>query len=103
MAFQQSAGTADKDAAQAADAYSQFHFGKQIVVTSLVRRTRKSSVHYWGRGADIRSRIYTRNQIRELVDFIVVRFPYQSGHYKSAIFHTAGSGYHIHTQVRRPA
>jgi len=84
----------------AVDAYSMFHFGKQVVVTSLVRKTSKKSVHYWGRGADIRSWIYTPSEVQDIVQFVVENFPYEHARYKSAVFHSVGKGFHIHLQVK---
>lgn len=83
----------------AEDAYSQFHFGREIVVTSLVRKSNRSSVHYWGRGADIRSWTYTSAQVKELVGFAIWEFPYDKANYVSSIHHNIGRGVHIHLQV----
>ena len=85
---------------KAVDAYSRFHFGKQILVTSLVRKNNKHSVHYWGRGADIRSWIYTQSEIQDLLRFVIENFPYEGARYESAMYHSAGSGFHIHLQTK---
>lgn len=85
---------------QAANAYSIYHFSGHLMITSTFRATNKSSVHYYGRGADCRSRDLTPNQCWELRDFINDNFPYRSGNYDTCLYHKVRGGVrHLHFQV----
>lgn len=57
------------------------------------------SVHEVWRGADLRSWIYTSDQIAELVARLNRQFIYGKGKLQVAGFHARGSGAHIHLQT----
>ena len=86
-------------------------FGKQPVVTSIYRSEAEhralcarlgvapyASVHTYWRGVDLRSWIYSDDEIRQLLEIINSRFDY--GRSKSvAICHDVGAGRHFHIQA----
>ena len=99
------------------EGYCQYHFGKSIVVTELLRdgaaqdRLYKrlpeyakkpwKSVHQFGCGADIRTSNFTQSEIDEIADIINRWFDYdQEGSHPSAIAHDIGRGKHLHLQVK---
>ena len=51
-----------------ADTLSVKHFGQEIVITSLLDSVHsKKSLHYGGNACDLRSYIYTEDQVQEFV------------------------------------
>ena len=95
--------------------YCELEFGKDVVITELYRtqseqdfyykdrdtyqRKPWKSVHQFGRGADIRSRNFTENQITKIIAFLNLK-TYKSGSkYQTAIYHNIGMGSHIHIQT----
>jgi len=89
--------------------YSQKTWGIVPIITHLLRTqeeqeaiygigTYKRSPHQYGRAADLRSRIYTIEQVAELVNYLNKEFP-RGDKYKTALYHTVGRGWHLHLQV----
>lgn len=88
-------------------------FGKQVVITEILRTDAEqrallaglrppveyyATVHSSWRGADIRSRDYTRDEIGILRAAINKRFEYGRGK-EVALFHDMGAGAHFHLQA----
>ena len=80
----------------AAEAFSWYHFDKELVITSMIRPDDKG-VHGVGRGVDIRSHNYGKEEIARFVAFMNYAFPYGRGK-PTALFHNVGKGDHIHLQ-----
>jgi len=89
--------------------FSRRHFDRVPVITHLLRThaeqediygagTTKHSPHQDGRAADLRSRIYTADQVRVLVRYINTTFPRGDG-YPTALYHSVGRGWHLHIQI----
>jgi len=78
-------------------------FGKNIIPTSIYRPYKgdKHSVHNVWRGFDFRSRIFTKEEIDEIVKYVNNKYIYDPlrPHYKVAIYHNVGKGWHFHIQV----
>ena len=72
--------------------------GCVIEITSLYRKDPKS-VHGYNRGVDWIIRGLSPKGHKRIRDWTNKHFPYQKGEYKTAIWHNAGSGYHMHNQV----
>lgn len=79
--------------------YSRSHFGKGIIITSLIRKDNKDSVHYYGMGGDLRSRCYASDQLLELRTYINLHYPYRTAGKQTCMIHDVGQGIHIHLQV----
>lgn len=79
--------------------YSRCHFGKGIIVTSLVRTDDRTSVHYWGKGGDLRSRCYTFEQLKDIKQYINNNYEYRTPGKHTLMIHDVGRGIHIHVQV----
>lgn len=77
-----------------------FTSGKETVVTSLIRKTDEKSVHYYGRGADIRANDWGGMEILKMQSFINIHFPYGDGIHATIIFHGSGVNFHGHVQVK---
>lgn len=86
-------------------------FGKQVVVTGIVRTQQEQialckelgvpyydTVHTLKRGVDIRSSIYTGDEIDILLETTNRQFEYGRGK-KVAICHDVGKGAHLHLQA----
>jgi len=58
------------------------------------------SVHQYWRGIDIVVRGLGAQEHRQIRDWINHRFPYGKGNYKTCKYHDAGTGYHLHLQVK---
>ena len=80
----------------AAEAYSWFHFDKELIITSMIRPD-EMSVHSIGRGVDIRSHNYGKEEIIRFVSHMNYAFPYGRGK-PTALYHDTGRGIHIHLQ-----
>lgn len=96
------------------DLFTVQKYGKEIIVTDLIRTQSQqdtiykdnhdyqkkpwSSVHQYGRGADIRTSNLEYPQKMELVE-LLNKLPYGDGKHKTALFHDIGTGEHIHIQV----
>ena len=65
---------------------------------SLDKKSPTLSVHQVGRGADLRSTIYTEDEIELLCSHIRTYFPYNAKH-KSCLYHNVGKGFHFHLQT----
>ena len=86
-------------------------FGKQVVVTDILRlkieqealcRKLKiayyDTVHSFWRGTDLRSLIYTAEEIGVMKDMINRQFVYGRGK-QVAVYHDVGAGAHFHLQA----
>lgn len=98
------------------DYFSVAKFGKEIVITDIYRTQEEQdeiykkhpnykkkpwkSVHQFWRGIDIRSSIFEKEEINELL-FVLNRIPYdpKRSKKKTAQVHTVGKGLHFHIQV----
>lgn len=74
-------------------------FNKTAFITSIIRKNKKTSVHAHGRGVDIRSSRYTKDQKDKLLLFFN-DFPYdpKRPELDTLIHHDSGSGWHWHLQ-----
>ena len=80
--------------------YALAMYGKEIVITDLLRPTDKTSVHFYGRGADVRSWMFNDVQIAEMKFYISQKYPYQGGKKPTFLYHRVGDGvHHIHIQT----
>ena len=81
--------------------YSQYKFGKVLIITSLIRQDNKKSVHYYGRGGDLRVWHYTALQIQQIVNYVNRNYPYSRYRpwLKTCVYHDVGKGPHLHVQV----
>lgn len=81
--------------------YTETFIGKEITLTSLIRKDNKKSPHYYGRGADIRSFDFTKKEIEHLLSYINEKFIYDENrpNLKTLICHDARQGIHLHAQV----
>lgn len=73
-------------------------FNKTAYITSLIRKSDKTSVHAFGRGVDIRSSIYTEDQKNKLLQFFD-DFPYDSKRPKMKTLILHGEAEHFHLQT----
>ena len=71
-----------------------FYYHKDVVITSLIRRDNPNSVHYYGRGADLRIHDWTNDEISRAKLWIDTIFPYGKG---KPTFYPESD--HIHIQV----
>jgi len=74
---------------------------REAVVTSLIRTDNPSSVHAYGRGADIRTRDWPAGLPEGLAHKINVLFVYdpERPEKQCALVHNVGQGTHLHLQV----
>ncbi len=91
------------------DCYSQKRFGKEIIITSLIRKNDKG-VHGYGRGADVRVeyvgwkrliRYYTGKEIASILHCVNSKYIYdfRRPEYHTIIYHRVkGSTHHFHVQ-----
>jgi hypothetical protein len=96
--------------------YSEIEFGKSIVITCIMRTAPEQyeiyknnpkfqkkpwqSTHQFGRAIDIRSHIYSTDEIEKIVSFAnMVTYDPKRPNKKTALAHTVGAGFHIHFQV----
>ena len=96
--------------------YVNYRWGKDITVTHILRsqwqqdqyysttpgylQSPWKSVHQYGRGIDLRSRDFTKEQIAELADWVNENFPYdERNSHSTLIYHNIGLGKHLHLQV----
>ena len=96
--------------------YSEIEFDKSIIITDLVRNQDEQdhiyrnnekykvkpwkSTHQFGRAADIRSRIYSKEEIEKLVTFANnVTYDPTRPDKKTCLCHDVGSGIHLHLQT----
>ena len=88
--------------------YSWEKFKKVAVVTHILRSREeqirfykgdkeKRSTHEFRRAVDLRSSIYTEEEITELVDYLNKSFP--RTRFKTVLYHSVGLGWHFHIQV----
>lgn len=86
-------------------------FGKQVVVTSIIRTREEQealckqmgvayydTVHTLWRGVDLRSTIYKPDEIEILRSMTNKQFEYGRGK-KVAVYHDVGAGPHLHLQA----
>ncbi len=78
------------------------NFSKDVIPTSIYRpfNGKKHSVHNVYRGFDFRSRIFTKEEINAILDYVNDKYIYDPlrPNYKVAIFHNVGYGWHFHIQ-----
>ena len=104
-----------KEMIRAGDKYAQIEFGKELVITDLLRTQESQdriykdnpnyhvkpwkSVHQYGRGCDIRTRNLDPKEIEKLTNFFNL-FQYDKNRpdKKSCLVHDVGSGHHFHVQ-----
>ena len=60
----------------------------------------KKSVHQFWRGCDVVVRGLDPSHHREIRDTVNLFFPYGKPIHRTCIYHDAGSGWHLHLQVR---
>lgn len=81
--------------------FSVNEFGKEIIITELLRKPRNNNdVHAYGRGADVRSWIYTPEEKTEITEYLNRKYPYGDGVHPTCLFHDIGKGEHFHIQTR---
>ena len=94
--------------------YCNMEFRKSIIITDLLRSEKEQyhiyknnkrfikkpwmSVHQFGRGADVRSSCFDKNEIKKIKDFLNC-ITYDDKH-KTAIYHSVGFGKHFHIQTK---
>lgn len=101
------------------DLFCKQKYGREITVTELIRLRPQQimiyqdtpkykgkphteiphSVHEYGRGADVRTHGFTKEQINEMLE-LLNKLPYGDSTHDTAIYHDIGTGEHIHIQVR---
>ena len=96
--------------------YTDYHFGKDIVITEILRDQATQdkyycrnpeyqanpwkSVHQFGCGVDLRTWGFTERQLQEILDYINHSFSYDlEGSHPVALCHDIGRGKHFHLQV----
>lgn len=81
--------------------FCNYHFNKDIMVTSLFRLEDKRSVHAYGRGADIRSLDFTAEEIVKIKRYLNTTYIYDPQRPKkvTCLYHNVGLGNHLHLQV----
>jgi len=93
--------------------YVELKYKKNIMITGLIRTQAEQdsiyknnkkyqkkpwkSVHQFGRGCDLRSWTFTKEQIRDIQEF-ANRIPYRKGK-NTCVVHNVGRGLHFHFQV----
>lgn len=81
--------------------FTQTYFKKEITITSLVRLDNPKSVHYYKRGADVRSKDLTHKEKIEILYYLNTNFPYGKGDYKTCILEAEDTeNEHFHIQVK---
>ena len=76
-------------------------FRKEVTITSLVRVDNPKSVHFYGRGADVRSKIFTHQEKIEICYYLNTSFPYNKGDYKTCLLEYEDTdNEHFHIQVK---
>lgn len=81
------------------ECYTLRMYKKEITVTDLMRPNDAGSVHAYGRGADIRSWMFTDVEIAEMKFYINTKYPYDGGKKPAFLYHTVADGaFHIHLQ-----
>lgn len=76
-------------------------FGKKLIITSIYRKKIKDSgIHGLWRAVDIRSFIFTKEEIIKILRFVNSKYVYDPRRLKLkvAIFHNVGLGPHFHFQ-----
>jgi hypothetical protein len=98
------------------DQFTNMEFGKDIMLTDLMRTKAEqdeiykdnprykerswNSVHQYGRGADIRSRDFTQDQLNTIKNFLnCFKYDKNRPNKNTCTIHDVGSGMHVHTQV----
>lgn len=73
----------------------------EITITSLIRKDNAKSVHCYGRGSDVRSWDFSKEQIDAILEYINRLYPYGDGVHKTIMYHQVGDdSFHFHLQVR---
>jgi len=71
----------------------------RTVITSVYREE-KHSPHYYFRAVDIRSEAIKPTDCIEAANIMNVIFKYGSGPYNTVLYHSVGTGWHFHLQVK---
>ena len=71
----------------------------RTVITSVFRED-KHSPHYYYRAVDIRSGDMKPTKCIELANIMNIIFKYGSGPYNTVLYHSVGTGWHFHLQVK---
>jgi len=74
-------------------------FGRDIMLTSLIRKDNPNSVHFYCRGADVRSKDFSPDRVKLVLEYINSKYPYGKKNLKTMIQHNVGQGEHFHIQV----
>lgn len=82
----------------AISAYRQYFFLNDIVITSLIRKEDARSVHFYGRGADIRIKDWVPMQAEAIRSWTNDAFFY-SNDKKTCLIEGMGDNQHLHIQV----
>ena len=83
--------------------YSWYKWAVEITITSAIRLDNPDSVHYYGRGVDIRSWVFTPEQRAELAFYINNKYKYGDDQHETLLYHKTNSDdaeFHFHLQVR---
>lgn len=87
-------------------------FQKDIIITEVYRTQKEQNKYYRGKkqfisphqrwlAIDIRSRNFTKTEVRALVDIINKNSDYRNTYIPTAFYHDVGLGPHIHIQFKR--
>jgi hypothetical protein len=89
-------------------------FDKEVVVTEILRtqeeqdkyyakdeayqKKKKTSPHQLGHALDLRDWTFTKDQIKEIVEYVNGKFNKTNSYAWTALDHNVGQGYHFHIQ-----
>lgn len=105
-----------KDIISLGEQYVEMEFGKELVITDLMRTQKEQdniyasnpkyaerpwkSVHQYGRGCDLRVWEFTEEEIRKLENFFnCITYDPDRPSKKTCLVHDVGKGKHFHVQV----
>ena len=106
-----------KDIIKMGEEYSSIEFGQELTITDLIRTQEEQdriygdsenyqinpwpSVHQFGRGADLRVRDFTKEQIDKLTTFFnLITYDSNRSNKKTCLVHNVGQGLHFHIQIK---
>lgn len=79
--------------------YLLHYFQKDVMITSLIRKEDKGSVHYWGRGADVRAHDLSDGAREMIEEWLNKMFIYGKNGIETCYLHGEGANSHFHLQV----
>ena len=95
--------------------YADYHWGKSLTVTEILRDAKTQdryyrgsasyqrkpwkSVHQFGCGVDFRAANFTEAETAEMLAFLNDNFDYGDDKHKTAVCHDIGLGKHLHLQI----